>query len=86
MDLRSALARRDELIDRYLLVAGPREKTALALFLLDGEDSMAAMTVPTAIRQAQARVLDSLETETEKEDDHERGEAGSQNQEGAGRD
>ena len=65
MDLRSALARRDELIDRYLLVAGPQEKTALALFLLDGEDSMAAMTVPTAIRQAQARVLDSLETEEE---------------------
>ena len=84
MDLRSALARRDELIDRYLLVAGPQEKTALALFLLDGEDNMAAMSVPTAIRQAQARVLDSLETE--EEEDHERGEAGSQSQEGAGRD
>ena len=86
MDLRSALARRDGLIDRYLLVAGPREKTALALFLLEGEESMAAMSVPTAIRQAQARVLDSLETETEKEEDHERREAGSQSQEGAGRD
>ena len=63
MDLRSALARRDELIDRYLLVAGPQEKTALTLFLLDGEDSMAAMSVPTAIRQAQAKVLAASETE-----------------------
>ena len=63
MDLRLALARRDELIDRYLLVAGPQEKTALTLFLLDGEDSMAAMSVPTAIRQAQASVLAASETE-----------------------
>ena len=59
----SALARRDELIDRYLLVAGPQEKTALALFLLDGDDSMAAMSVPTAIRQAQANVLAASEPE-----------------------
>ena len=63
MDLRLALARRDELIDRYLLVAGPQEKTVLALFLLDGEDSMAAMSVPTAIRQAQANVLAASEPE-----------------------
>ena len=63
MNLRLALARRDELIDRYLLVAGPQEKTALALFLLDGEDSMAAMSVPTAIRQAQANVLSASESE-----------------------
>ena len=63
MDLRLALARRDELIDRYLLVAGPQEKTALALFLLDGDDSMAAMSVPTAIRQAQANVLAASEPE-----------------------
>ena len=63
MGLRSALARRDELIDRYLLVAGLQEKTALALFLLDGEDSMAAMSVPTAIRRAQATVLAASETE-----------------------
>ena len=59
----SALARRDRLIDRYLLMAGEQERAALALFLLDGDDSMAAMSVPTAIRQAQANVLAASETE-----------------------
>ena len=59
----SALARRDRLIDRYLLMAGEQERAALALFLLDGDDSMAAMSVPTAIRQAQANVLAASEPE-----------------------
>ena len=59
----SALAWRDRLIDRYLLMAGEQGRAALALFLLDGEDSMAAMSVPTAIRQAQANVLAASETE-----------------------
>ena len=59
----SALAWRDRLIDRYLLMAGEQDRAALTLFLLDGEDSMAAMSVPTAIRQAQAQVLAAWETE-----------------------
>ena len=59
----SALTWRDRLIDRYLLMAGEQDRAALALFLLDGEDSMAAMSVPTAIRQAQAQVLAASETE-----------------------
>ena len=59
----SALAWRDRLIDRYLLMAGEQDRAALTLFLLDGEDSMAAMSVPTAIRQAQANVLSASETE-----------------------
>ena len=59
----SALAWRDRLIDRYLLIAGEQDRAALALFLLDGEDSMAAMSVPIAIRQAQAQVLAAWETE-----------------------
>ena len=59
----SALAWRDRLIDRYLLIAGEQDRAALALFLLDGEDSMAAMSVPIAIRQAQAKVLAASETE-----------------------
>ena len=63
MDLRLALAWRYRLIDRYLLMAGEQDRAALTLFLLDGEDSMAAMSVPTAIRQAQANVLAASETE-----------------------
>ena len=59
----SALAWRDRLIDRYLLMAGEQDRAALTLFLLDGEDSMAAMSVPIAIRQAQAKVLAAWETE-----------------------
>ena len=59
----SALAWRDRLIDRYLLMAGEQDRAALTLFLLDGEDSMAAMSVSTAIRQAQAKVLAASETE-----------------------
>ena len=59
----SALTWRDRLIDRYLLMAGEQDRAALALFLLDGEDSMAAMSVPIAIRQAQAKVLAASETE-----------------------
>ena len=59
----SALAWRDRLIDRYLLMAGEQDRAALALFLLDGEDSMAALSVPTAIRQAQASLLAASETE-----------------------
>ena len=58
----SALAWRDRLIDRYLLMAGEQDRAALTLFLLDGEDSMAAMSVSTAIRQAQAKVLAASET------------------------
>ena len=59
----SALAWRDRLIDRYLLMAGEQDRAALTLFLLDGEDGMAAMSVQTAIRRAQAKVLAASETE-----------------------
>ena len=65
MDLEAALAWRDRLIDQYLPATGPDERAALALFLADGEDSLAAMNVPTAIREAQVRVVEALETETQ---------------------
>ena len=61
MNLDTTLARRDDLIDQYLPACGPEDRQALQMYLLEGEESAAAPSVPMMIRMAQDRVTKQLE-------------------------
>ena len=55
------LKTRDRMVDSYLKMATVEESQILQTYLLDGENSLAALNVPQRIRQAQVAVLNALE-------------------------